>query len=122
MQTYFYLEEVSRHCQSYHLMPSNTLVLELYERGILKCTFRHTTGFCRFREEKRRQSRGDNFLQQLKRSEVSRICIAAARTEKLGTHTLTHRTTAIPLPLAYGGEGNKYKLLTEVEASMEFKY
>ena len=78
-------------------MPSNTLVLGLYERCILKRTFRHTTGFCRFREgERRRLSIGDNFLQQLRRSGVSRVCgekVAAARTEKLGTHTLTHTHT-----------------------------
>ena len=85
-------------------MPSNSLALGLYERGISKRTFQHTTGFCRFREEERRRlSKGDNFLQQPKRSGVSRVCgekVAAARTEKLGTHshthTLTHRTTAIP--------------------------
>ena len=137
MQTYFYLDEVSRHCQSYwqrsatrkmtgksslhyhssqtkenkkdshisfkdidllyHLMPSNTLALGLYERCILKRTFRHTTGFCRFREgERRRLSIGDNFLQQLRRSGVSRVCgekVAAVRTEKLGTHTHTHSHT-----------------------------
>ena len=80
-------------------MPSNTLTLGLYERCILKRTFRHTTGFCRFREgERRRLSIGDNFLQQLRRSGVSRVCgekVAAARTEKLGTHThtLTHTHT-----------------------------
>ena len=110
----------------------NGLALGLYERCILKRTFRHTTGFCRFREEERRRlSRVDNFLQQL-RSGVSRVRgekVAAARTEKLGTHSLshththththtrththththslTHRTTAIPSLLAYGGEGNK---------------
>ena len=78
MQTYFYLDEVSRHCQAYwqrsatrkmtgkylyttiahkqeskedshisfkdidllyHLMPSNTLALGLYERCILKRAF-----------------------------------------------------------------------------------
>ena len=81
-------------------MPSNTLALGLYERCILKRTFRHTTGFCRFREEERRRlSRADNFLQQLRRSGVSRVRgekVAAARTEKLCTHSLTHRTTAIP--------------------------
>ena len=99
-------------------MPSNTLALGLYERCILKRTFRHTTGFCRFREgERRRLSIGDNFLHQLRRSGVSRVCrekVAAVRTEKLGTHshthshthTLTHRTTAIPSLLACGGEGN----------------
>ena len=78
-------------------MPSNTLALGLYERCILKRTFRHTTGFCRFREgERRRLSIGDNFLQQLRRSGVSRVCgekVAAARTEKLGTHTHTHSHT-----------------------------
>ena len=106
-------------------MPSNTIALGLYERCILKRTFRHTTGFCRFREgERRRLSIGDNFLQQLKRSGVSRVCgekVAAARTEKLGTHShthslthsLTHRTTAIPSLLACGGEGNeKHKVRT----------
>ena len=135
MQTYFYLDEVSRHCQSfwqrsatrkmtgkylyttiahkrkrtkkiptfkdidllYHLMPSNTLALGLYERYILKRTFRHTTGFCRFREgERRRLSRAENFLQQLRRSGVSRVRgekVAAARTEKLCTHSLTHTLT-----------------------------
>ena len=101
-------------------MPSNTLALGLYERCILKRTFRHTTGFCRFREgERRRLSIGNNFLQQLRRSGVFRVCgekVAAVRTEKLGTHshththththTLTHRTTAIPSLLACGGEGN----------------
>ena len=99
-------------------MPSNTIALGLYERCILKRTFRHTTGFCRFREgERRRLSIGDNFLQQLRMSGVSRVCgekVAAARTEKLGTHShthslthsLTHRTTAIPSLLACGGEGN----------------
>ena len=157
MQTYFYLDEVSRHCQSYwqrsatrkmtgkylyttiahkrkrikkiatyisfkdldllyHLMPSNTLALGLYERCILKRTFRHTTGFCRFREEERRRlSRADNFLQQLRRSGVSRVRgekVAAARTEKLCTHSLTHththRTTAIPsLANAYARVINK---------------
>ena len=111
----------------YHLMPSNTLALGLYERCILKRTFRHTTGFCRFREEERRRlSRADNFLQQLRRSGVSRVRgekVAAARTEKLCTHSLTHthtlthslthRTTAIPSLLAYGGEGNeKHKVRT----------
>ena len=78
-------------------MPSNTLALGLYERCILKRTFRHTTGFCRFREgERRRLSIGDNFLQQLRRSGVSRVCgekVAAARTEKLGTHSHTHSLT-----------------------------
>ena len=81
-------------------MPSNSLALGLYEHGISKRTFQHTTGFCRFREEERRRLlRGDNFLQRPKRSGVSRVCgekVAAARTEKLGTHTHTHRTTAIP--------------------------
>ena len=76
-------------------MPSNTLALGLYERCILKRTFRHTTGFCRFREgERRRLSIGDNFLQQLRRSGVSRVCgekVAAVRTEKLGTHSHTGR-------------------------------
>ena len=76
-------------------MPSNTIALGLYERCILKRTFRHTTGFCRFREgERRRLSIGDNFLQQLRRSGVSRVCgekVAAARTEKLGTHSHTGR-------------------------------
>ena len=158
MQTFFYLEEVSRHCQSYlqrsatrkmtdmylyttiaherkriekiptkdidllyHLMPSNTLALGLYERCILKRTFRHTTGFCRFREEERRRlSRADNFLQQLRRSGVSRVRgekVAAARTEKLcthsHTHSLTHRTTAIPSLLACGSEGNDNRVLLE---------
>ena len=74
-------------------MPSNNLALGLSEGSILKRTFRHTTGFCRFGEEERRHlSREDNFLQQLRRSGVSRVCrekVAAARTEKLGTHTLT---------------------------------
>ena len=102
-------------------MPSNTLALGLYERCILKRTFQHTTGFCRFREgERRRLSIGDNFLQQLRRSGVSRVRgekVAAARTEKLGTHShthsLTHRTTAIPSLLACGGEGNeKHKVRT----------
>ena len=130
MQTYFYLDEVSRLWKSYlqksvtgkmtgkylytssqtkknkedshiffkdldllyHLMPSNTLALGLYERCILKRTFRHTTGFCHFREgERRRLSIGDNFLQQLRRSGVSRVRgekVAAARTENI--HTLTH--------------------------------
>ena len=80
-------------------MPSNTLALGLYERCILKRTFRHTTGFFRFREgERRHLSIGDNFLQQLRRSGVSRVCgekVAAVRTEKLGTHThtLTHSLT-----------------------------
>ena len=78
-------------------MPSNTLALGLYERCILKRTFRHTTGFCRFREgERRRLSIGDNFLQQLRRSGVSRVCgekVAAVRTEKLGTHSHTHSHT-----------------------------
>ena len=90
----------------------------LYELSILKRTFRLTTGFYRFREgERRRLSIGDNFLQQLRRSGVSRVCgekVVAARTEKLCTHihlhtqshTHTHRTTAIPSLLAYGGEGN----------------
>ena len=81
----------------YHLMPSNTLALGLYERCILKRTFRHTTGFCRFREgERRRLSIGDKFLQQLRRSGVSRVRgekVAAARTEKLCTHSLTHTHT-----------------------------
>ena len=131
MQTYFYLDEVSRHCQSYwqrsatrkmtgkvsfcyhssqtkeneedshisfkdidllyHLMPSNTLALGLYEHCILKRTFRHTTGFCRFREgERRRLSIGDNFLQQL-RSGVSRVC-SSSQNRKAG-HTLTHTHT-----------------------------
>ena len=35
----------------YHLMPSNSLALGLYERGISKRTFQHTTGFFLFREE-----------------------------------------------------------------------
>ena len=78
-------------------MPSNTLALGLYERCILKRTFRNTTGFCRFREgERRRLSIGDNFLQQLRRSGVSRVCgekVAAVRTEKLGTHSHTHSHT-----------------------------
>ena len=78
-------------------MPSNSLALGLYERGISKRTFQHTTGFCCFREEERRRlSRGDNFLQQPKWSGVSRACrekVAAARTERLGTHTLTHTLT-----------------------------
>ena len=78
------------------------------ERSILKRTFQHTTGFCRFGEEERRRlSIGYNFLQQLRRSGVSRVRgekVAAARTEKLGTHT--HRTTAIPSLLACDGEGN----------------
>ena len=94
----------------YHLMPSNTLALGLYEHGISKRTFQHTTGFCRFREGERRCiSIGDNFLQQLRRSGVSRVCgekVAAARTEKLCTHTHTQRTTAIPSLLACGGKGN----------------
>ena len=81
----------------YHLMPSNTLALGLYECCILKRTFRNTTGFCRFREgERRRLSIGDNFLQQLRGSGVSRVCrekVAAARTEKLGTHSHTHSHT-----------------------------
>ena len=78
-------------------MPSNNLSLGLYELSILKRTFRLTTGFCRFREgARRRLSIGDNFLKQLQRSGVSRVCgekVAAARTEKLGTHTLTHTLT-----------------------------
>ena len=78
-------------------MPSNTLALVLYERGILKHTFQHTPGFCCFREEERRRlSIGDNFLQQLRRSGVSRVFeekVAAARTEKLGTHIHTHTHT-----------------------------
>ena len=81
----------------YHLMPSNILALGLSERSILKCTFQHTTGFCSFgEEEKRRLLRGDNSLHQLRRSGVSRVCgekVAAARTEKLSTHTLTHTHT-----------------------------
>ena len=81
----------------YHLMPSNNLALGLYERGISKRTFQHTTGFFLFREEERRRlSRGDNFLQQARRSGVSRVCgekVAAARTEKLGTHSHTHTLT-----------------------------
>ena len=124
-------------------MPLNTLALGLYELSILKRTFWHTTGFCRYQEEERRRlSIGDNFLQQLRRSGVSRVCrekLAAARTEKLGTHshTHTHRTTAIPslasqthhpkrlggggsglrdyaIPslLACGGEGNKTSITT----------
>ena len=46
----------------------------------------------------------------MRKSGVFRVCgekVAAARTEKLGTHTNTHRTTAIPPLLAYGSEGNK---------------
>ena len=47
----------------------------------------------RFREEeKSRLSRGNNFLQQLRRSGVSRVRgekVAAARTENI--HTLTHK-------------------------------
>ena len=78
-------------------MPSNFLALGLYERGISKRTFQHTTGFFLFREEERRRlSRGDNFLQQARRSGVSRVCgekVAAARTEKLGTHSHTHTLT-----------------------------
>ena len=78
-------------------MPSNTLALGLYELGISKRTFRLTTSFCRFREgERRRLSIGDNFLQQLRKSGVSRVCgekVAAARTEKLGTHSHTHTHT-----------------------------
>ena len=78
-------------------MPSNSLALGLYERGISKRTFQHTTGFFLFREEERRRlSRGDNFLQQARRSEVSRVCgekVAVARTEKLGTHSHTHTLT-----------------------------
>ena len=50
-------------------------------------------GFCLFREEERRGlSRGDNFLQELRRSGVSLVRgekVAAARTEKLDTHTHT---------------------------------
>ena len=57
--------------------------------SILKCT-----GFFRFGEgERRRLLKGDNFLQQLRRSGVSRVCrekVAAARTEKLCTCTHTH--------------------------------
>ena len=57
----------------------------------MKHTFWHNTGFCRFRKEQRRcLSRGNNFLQQLRRSGVSQVCgekVAAARTEKLDTHT-----------------------------------
>ena len=78
-------------------MPSNTLALGLYEHCILKRTFRHTTGFCRFREgERRRLSRADIFLQQLRRSGVSRVRgekVAAARTEKLCTHSHTRTRT-----------------------------
>ena len=52
----------------------------------------------RFQEEERRcLSRGNNFLQQLRRSGVSLVRgekVAAARTENI--HTLTHRMTAIP--------------------------
>ena len=69
-------------------------------------------GFCRFQEEERRRlSRGDNFLQQLRRSGVSLVRgekVAAVRTEKLDTH----RTTTIPSLLAYGGEGNKTSITT----------
>ena len=78
-------------------MPSNNLALGLYELSISKRTFLLPTGFCLFREgEGRRLSIGDNFLQQLRRSGVSRVGgekVAAARTEKLGTHTLTHSLT-----------------------------
>ena len=78
-------------------MPSNNLSLGLYELSISKRTFPLTTGFCRFREgERRLLSIGDNFLQQLRRPGVSRVRgekVAAARTEKLGTHTLTHSLT-----------------------------
>ena len=35
----------------YHLMPSNSLTLGLYELSISKRTFQHTTGFFLFREE-----------------------------------------------------------------------
>ena len=90
-------------------MPSNNLALGLSERSILKRTFRHTTGFCHFGEEGRRHfSREDNFLQQLLRSGVSQVCgekVAAARREKLGTHSHTQET-AIPSLLTYGSEGN----------------
>ena len=59
--------------------------------------FSKPQAFCNFREERRRLLIGDNFLQQAT-SGVSRICrekVAAARTEKLGTHThsLTHTHT-----------------------------
>ena len=92
-------------------MPSNNLALGLYKLSISKRTFLLTTGFCRFREgERRRLSIGDNFLQQLRRSGVSRVCgekVAAVRTEKLGTHSHTGRL------LACDGEGNeKHKVRT----------
>ena len=63
------------------------------------------------KQERRRLSRGNNFLQQPKRSGVSQVRrekIAAAKTENTHTLTYTHtqRTTAIPSLLAYGGKGN----------------
>ena len=80
----------------YHLMSSNSLAFGLYERGISKCTFQHTinacTGFCHFREERKRLSREDNFLQQARRSGVSRVCgeKVAAATKAVHTHTHSH--------------------------------
>ena len=102
----------------YHLMPSNILALGLSECSISKCTFRHTTGFCHFGLRGRKKTfidRRQLFATAEKvwsLSSMRRESIAAARTEKLGTHThsLTHthshRTTAIPSLLAYSGEGN----------------
>ena len=81
------------------LLASKISSYTVYECSILKSTFRHTTGFCCFWEEERCLSRGNNFLQQLRRSGVSRVCgekVAAARTEKLDTHTHTQRMTTIP--------------------------
>ena len=81
----------------YHLMPTNTIALGLqYERTVLKHTFRQTTDLCHF------QKKPENFYQEEKtfvhsrRSEVFRVHrekVAAARTEKLVSHTLTHTHT-----------------------------
>ena len=65
------------------------MVLGLYE-CILKCTLWHATCFCHVQKGRECLLRGDNFLQQLRRSEVCRACretVAVAKTERLSTHT-----------------------------------
>ena len=57
-------------------MPSNSLALGLYERGISKRTFQHTTGFRHFREEKEGVYREETtFCNSQKGPDgVSRVC------------------------------------------------
>ena len=82
----------------YHLMPSNTLALGLYERCILKHTFRHTTVFCRFREGERRRLLIERQLfataEKVWSLSSMRRESSSSQNRKAGhTHTLTHTHT-----------------------------